>query len=227
MTPYYADESVTLFHGDCREVTDWLGADVLVVDPPYGVGYQQGGPRSNSSGVRSVTPVATIHGDRDTEVRDAVLQMWGARPALVFGTWRIDRPVGTQQRIIWFKRNTNPGLGTGTPWSPAEEEVYVLGDGWVGPRTVNVYVTDESRASAGGLAARVGHPTPKPVGLLEQLIAHAPAGVIADPNAGGGSSLIAARNLGRSAIGVELEEAYCELIAKRLSQPALDFGEVS
>jgi len=227
MTPYYSDEHVTLYHGDCREVTEWLAADVLVTDPPYGVDYKQGGPRSNAQGVRSVTPTATIHGDKDTAVRDAVLQMWGGKPALVFGSWRIARPPHTQQRLVWFKRNTNPGLGTGTPWSPAEEEIYVLGNGWVGPRVVNVYVTDESRASAGGLAAKVGHPTPKPVGLLEQLISHAPAGVIADPNAGGGSTLLAARSLGRSAIGVELEERFCELIAKRLTQDCLDFGEVS
>jgi len=227
MQPYYSDDQVTLYHGDCREVTEWLAADVLVTDPPYGVAYTQGGPRSNAQGVRSSTPVATIQGDKDTSVRDSALALWGERPALVFGSWRAPRPSGTRQRLLWWKRNTNPGLGTGTPWSGADEEVYVLGCGWVGDREVNVYVTDESRASAGGLAAKVGHPTPKPVGLLERLISHCPPGVIADPFAGGGSTLIAARQLGRRAIGVELEERYCEVIAKRLSQGALDFGEVS
>lgn len=224
MKPYYADESVVLYHGDCREVTSWLEADVLVTDPPYGVQYVQGGPRSNVDGVRSVTPTATVHGDRDTQVRDALLSMWGSRPALVFGSWRIARPPNVQQRLVWFKRNTNPGLGTGTPWSPADEEVYVLGTGWVGPRELNVYVTDEARASAGGLAAQVGHPTPKPVGLMERLIAHCPPGVIADPCAGSGATLLAARASGRRSIGVEIDERYCELTARRLAQDVLDFG---
>jgi DNA modification methylase len=227
MTPYYADDAVTLYHGDCREVTEWLAADVLVTDPPYGVTYTQGGLRSNIDGVRSVTPVASIVGDHDTAVRDTALALWGDRPALVFGSWRAPRPPETRQRLLWWKRNTNPGLGTGTPWSPADEEIYVLGNGWLGPRTLNVYVTDEARASGGGLAAKVGHPTPKPVGLMEQLMRHCPAGMIADPFTGGGATLIAARNLGRRAIGTETEERYCEITAKRLAQGVLDFAEAA
>ena len=226
--PYYSDDLVTLYKGDCREVLAWLDADVLVCDPPYGIGYQQGGARSNVDGVRSVTPTARVAGDADTTVRDAVLGLWGTqRPALVFGSWKVTRPAGVRQRLVWFKRNTNPGLGTGTPWSPADEEIYVLGDGWVGPRELNVLVTDEARASAGGLAALTGHPTPKPVGLMERLIQKCPTGVIADPFAGSGATLLAARALGRQAVGVELEEKFCADIAARLSQGCMTFGEAS
>lgn len=226
MTPYYEDDAVTLYLGDCREVPEWLAADVLVCDPPYGVAYVGGGARRNVDGVRSMTTVRTVVGDEDAQVRDDALALWGDRPALVFGSWKVARPPATRQRLIWFKRNTNPGLGTGTPWSPADEEIYVLGNGWVGPRSLNVYVTDEARASAGGLAARIGHPTPKPVGLMEQLVSKCPPGVVADPFAGSGATLLGARSQGRKSIGVERHEPYCELIAKRLAQGDL-FGDVA
>lgn len=69
-----------------------------------------------------------------------------------------------------------------------------------------------------------GHPTPKPVGLMEKLIERCAPGVIADPFAGSGATLLAGRNLGRKVIAVELEEKYCEGMALRLSQQVFDFG---
>ena len=87
----------------------------------------------------------------------------------------------------------------------------------------NVYITSEAR---GREVNRIGHPTPKPLTLMEQLVRKCPPGVIADPFAGSGATLIAARNLGRKAIGVELEEKYCEIIAKRLDQQVIDFDSL-
>ena len=79
-------------------------------------------------------------------------------------------------------------------------------------------------AATGHVASwqRSVHPTPKPVGLMERLISKCPPGIIADPLAGSGATLLAARNVGRRVIGVELEERYCEAIARRLSQMTLD-----
>jgi DNA modification methylase len=212
--PYYQDEMVTLYHGDCLEITDWLQADLLVTDPPYGMAYV--------SGKRHKDDRVAVAGDDSTESRDAALQLWGGRPALVFGNWRIPRPTLTRQIVHWWKRKAGPGMGdVSMPWAPVTEEIYVIGDGWIGRRRHNVIPTDDQRGNPYGIAAQVGHPTPKPVGLLEQLIECAPQGVIADPFAGGGSTLLAARNLGREAIGVEIDERYCEIIANRLAQGVL------
>ena len=105
------------------------------------------------------------------------------------------------------------------PWGPSDEEIYVLGGGWVGRREGTVV-----RANRLSGSASVDHPTPKPTALMERLIEKCPPGTIADPFAGSGSTLLAARNLDRRAIGVELEERYCEVIAKRLARGVLDLG---
>lgn len=220
-SPYYQDDLVTLFHGDCQEVCEWLAADVLVTDPPYGMGY-----RSRAKSVAS----ATIIGDRSTEARDAAIEAWGdVKPALVFGRWSITPPKGERQRIIWSKVNT-PGMGDlRIPWGPAHEDIHLLGQGWdvaaTGHKRVgSVIATSGARGGAYGEENFYGHPTPKPVALLESLISRCPTGMIADPFAGVGATLIAARNLGRRSIGVEIEERYCAAIAMRLAQGVLDFG---
>jgi site-specific DNA-methyltransferase (adenine-specific) len=109
-----------------------------------------------------------------------------------------------------------------TPWYSADEEIYIIGKGFTGKPEQNVLVTNDRRDGAYGEVAKLGHPTPKPVGLLERLIAKCPDGVIADPFVGVGSTLLAAKNLGRKAIGVELDERYCETAAKRLAQGVFD-----
>lgn len=208
MEPYYQDDWVTLYHGDCLELADmWTGADVLVTDPPYGVSFR--------SAWRSETGrFAPIVGDDTIDARDRALQAWGERPALVFGTWRAERPSAVRQRLIWAKGD-DPGLGDlNMPWGYGDEEIYVLGSGWVGGRRTNVYRFPKVAA-----ANNPGHPTPKPIPLMEALLEHVEvAWRIADPFAGSGATLLAARNLGRQAVGVELEEGYCEIIARRLER---------
>jgi len=222
-TPYYQDEHVTLWHGDCLEVTAWLEADVLVTDPPYGQDYAPTGLHSRADVRLAARP--TIAGDGDTGARDTALLAWGRRPAVIFGTWRLPLPPGAtpRHRLIWHKAGRKPGVSP-HPWFPTDEEIWLIGDGWQGKPRGTVITTTEARERE---PARVGHPTPKPVGLMTILVEKAPPGAIADPFAGSGSTLVAAAALGRRAIGVELDERYCEIAAKRLAQGVLDFGEVS
>ena len=222
-TPYYADESVTLYHGDCLEVTEWLAADVLVTDPPYGIGWQ---PSRNFGTGRSFAPEGIV-GDATTEARDSALEAWGAtRPALVFGNRRFPM-LDAKAWLIFEKPTTASGLmGNRSPWLRNWEPIFVCGD-W--PRQVpwrSAVVTTRWKAAAGysGYVTTAGHSHAKPLDVMEALIDACPPGTVADPFAGSGSTLVAAKRLGRKAIGCEIEERYCEMAAKRLRQGVLDFG---
>ena len=168
--PYYQDDLVTLYHGDALEVTEWQQADVLVTDPPYGMSFRSG---------RRKEKLAPIAGDRDTEVRDAVLAAWGDKPALAFGRWSVAAPAGERQRLIWWKQSA-VGMGDlRLPWGPAHEDIHVLGTGWDKAaagvkRSGSVIATSAGRGGAHGAENETGHPTPKPVGLMEQLIMRTP-----------------------------------------------------
>jgi DNA modification methylase len=211
MIPYYEDDLVALYHGDCLEITAWIEADVLVTDPPYGYNHA-----SNRAGKFHGEAIANDH---DLSARDKVLSAWGERPALVFGSWRMPRPSETHTLLTWDK---GPASGMGNlaiPWKPNTEEVYVLGSGFVGHRGSSI-LTGHSVVTWASKGRE--HPNMKPSTLMEALILKT-VGIVADPFSGSGSTLVAAKHLGRRAIGVELEERYCEIAAQRLAQDTL-FG---
>jgi site-specific DNA-methyltransferase (adenine-specific) len=218
--PYYADDSVTLYLGDCREVTEWLAADVLVTDPPYGVDWK----RPSLASQHNPTRHDGIEGDADTSVRDDALTAWGERPALVFGSLRAAYPVGWKRMLVFHKPLRAGLIGNHMPWFANWEPIFALG-GWPGQvPTLDAVISTRALSTSGysGYATRYQHPHAKPIDVMETLIAACPPGVIADPFAGSGSILVAARNLGRSAVGVEIDERYCERAALRLSQMVLE-----
>lgn len=220
--PYYEADGIRLYHGDCREVTDWLKADVLVTDPPYGVRWRQ----NQHPGAHGEMANCGIANDRDTSARDDALGMWGTRPALVFGSLSAPFPADLRRVLVFHKPTlARAVIGHRTPWHNNWEPVFVCGT-WGRPAPTRDSVIATRAMTAGGYsgyATRAGHPHGKPLDVMQELIDACPKGVVADPFAGSGSTLIAARALGRKAIGVELEERYCELAASRLAQGDL-FG---
>lgn len=220
--PYYSDDLVTLYQGDCREINAWLAADVLVTDPPYGRTWRQGRLKNKRQADDSHAGIA---GDLDTTTRDAALARWDGRLALVFGDLMLAPPTGTKQVLIYRKP---PNAGTRGAMGGRRrdvEAIYMLGP-WptgLGGKTCVIATAAPSQGNPSSPQGRYGHPHAKPLDVMEELIGSCPAGVIADPFAGSGSTLVAAKLQGRRAIGVELEERHCEMVATRLAQDALPF----
>lgn len=227
MSLYYEDDLVSLHLANCLEELAWLEADVLVSDPPFGRAWRQGEIRGHVNNAASSTGIANDH---DTGVRDAVLTQWGggARPVLMFGDLMLPPPPGTKL-VGAYRKPVDAGIRGAIGKTRRDlEAIYWIGPGWgsgIGGRS-SLYATAAPLVgSQNGVSARSGgHPHAKPLDVMEQLLTQCPPGTIADPFAGSGSTLIAARNLGRRAIGVEIHEPYAEIAARRLAQTCLDFG---
>lgn len=207
MTPYYADDLVTIYHGDCRE---WMPeADVVVTDPPYGINATD---RPHASGGGTVLAW-------DSEYPHAVVnELAAAHPVIAFGAAQmlareLATFVPTPRVAIWaprFRLGMAAKDGLAYRYSP----VYLWGV--IGRGGVIWDVFDEPTERGRWWY----HPGTKPERLMRQLVALT-VGSVLDPFAGSGSTLVAAKSLGRKSIGIEIEERYCEIAATRCSQEVL------
>jgi site-specific DNA-methyltransferase (adenine-specific) len=229
--PYFEDETVTLYHGDCLEVLPTLAADsvhVIVTDPPYGQDYlsNRGGEHQRIAGDDGSLNVPLA-------LTKACRVLRRGRHAYVFGPASLvdGAPLAAAVELIWDKQIVGMG-DLSQPWSRSHE-----------PITFAVYEPSKANRDKGygGLAARLRqgsvlrvartngantkrHPTEKPVQLLRQLIESSSVWdeVVLDPFVGVGSTLVAARLEGRRSIGIEIDERYCEIAATRLTQAKED-----
>ena len=213
MRPYYQDDHVTIYHGDCREIEAWdIAGGVMVTDPPYGIAHSSNRPGAPLRG-------QSIAGDHSVAVRDDVLVRWVPRPAIVFGTCRQTTPAMDIRATLVWDKGGHVGMGDLTlPWKQTWEHIYISGPGFGGRRGTGVLKYNAVPPWAGTLT----HPHEKPVDLLRDLIGKCPPlAEVVDPFMGSGTTLRAAKDLGRKAIGVEVEERYCEIAARRMAQEVL------
>lgn len=245
MTPYFKDESVTLYHGDCREVvpTLKLTADCIVADPPYGETslawdrWPDGWPTAVSDAAKSMWCFGSMRMFLD---RRDEFEFWRLSQDVIWekqqGTGlAADRFRRVHEHVLHFYRNAwaeihheVPTDGTHKPPRTHIRRVKPTHQSSASSASSATYVDDGSRLVrsvivARNLHGRSLHPTEKPVGILDPLIRYAcpPDGTVLDPFAGSGSTAVAARLSGRRAVLVEADERYCELIAKRMLQVPL------
>ena len=193
MTPYYDHAGIVIYHGDCRDILPHVTADVVVTDPPY----------PNRAGFF----------DDSVETARAVLAALPVGRALVFWNELEFPPVSLPIVAVhvWHRANVN-----GRPYEPVFEFCV---DGV--KRRSEVFSSAAVFDGVGpGCNQFAGHPTQKELHVMRWLVKKTD-GTILDPFMGSGTTLVAAKQLGRKAIGIEIEERYCEIAVKRLAQEVL------
>jgi site-specific DNA-methyltransferase (adenine-specific) len=243
VTPYYDHGGVTIYHGDCRDVLPALSAvaDLVFSSPPYpGAKMWQLDDtelfRLNEAAIRASVDRLRDGGVLAWQVADVPSGDHGVMQTTTT-TQLLVQDLGLKWRthIIWDKGITNPLPAPVFMRRPAvlhltHEHVLVFHKGGWTPRektwrkglrgdwrlkSVWTIAPESAKAS--------GHKAPFPIKLANRVLDlfSLEADLILDPFMGSGTTLVAAKNLGRRAIGIEIEERYCEIAAKRLSQEVL------
>lgn len=213
MKAYYQDDYCTIYHGDCREILPTLPkVDLLLTDPPYGIGYN-----AQKSNLPNSNVFQDIAGDDQEPDLTHIFELDVDVDLVVFGANNFTRQLPHRGRWICWDKRVDPKADAmlGSPFELAWRNKKSGFDKII--RLMHGGVVNQDHRQIGRV-----HPTQKPVGLMATIIKWYPeAETILDPFMGSGTTLRAAKDLGRKAIGIEIEEKYCEIAAKRLSQEVL------
>lgn len=239
--PYYSDDLVTLYHGDCRDVLAGMAdrsVDCVITDPPFGDKTHESTRTNNTAHGRRGNRVLSGNFGFDSLTVDEIRALLSDLGRLTqgwvvanldykhaFALESLEPPGLRLLRIgIWIKTNPNPQISGDRPAQGWEAIAYLhrndLRPKWSGGGRAANFVLPSSQGQ--------GHPTSKPLPMVAQMVRlfTNPGDTILDPFAGSGTTLRAAKDEGRRAIGVELDERYCEIAARRLGQDTL-FGGTS
>lgn len=221
MKPYYQDEAVTIWHGDCRDVVPTIGpVDHVMTDPPYSDDTHDGARTGEAASAGVLVNFASTDAKAISDVLSACqARRWG----ILTTDWqhvlplKVSPPKGWKfvRHGVWVKPNGTPQF---TGDRPAQ--------GWEAVAILHADVKGKMRWNGGGLPATWTHckiaglhPTGKPEPLLADWVTlfTDEGDLILDPFGGSGTTAVAAKRLGRRCILIEREERYCEIAARRLS----------
>lgn len=224
MKPYYQDNHCTIYHGDCREILarDSWAVHSVITDPPYNVGIDYGSHNDSMTREHYIGWMREAFG---LFARAATAAVWFPgkvgmfeAPEYLPQAWQIKRVLGYHRRSYagdkWHggpAHSWEPVLWASSDPKPFYNKCF----GAAGRDFLVIGAKDPKKA--------IAHPCPKPRAVMSWLVNLfcPPDGCVLDPFMGSGTTLVAAKDLGRKAIGIELEEKYCEVAAKRLRQEVL------
>lgn len=232
---YYEDERLTLYHGDCTEVLAGMAdssVKVVITDPPYTERTHSNAKtnKGKGHGVKAIEFSAFTDEDLARSLKECgrVSEGWVIATLAYQHAFELEKnpPEGLRplRMGVWVKTNPMPQISADRPGQGWEAIAYLHRDdtkpSWNGGGTHGNYIH--------AVVQNEGHPTVKPLPMLQDMVRKftKPGDTILDPFAGSGTTLRAALDEGRKAIGVEIDERYCEIIAKRVSQGAFDFGGI-
>lgn len=227
MTPYYEDDAVTIYHGDCRELVASVAADVVITDPPYGVNlttktsdYRQSRAFDNGESLRA----SVLYPDDPETIRELIAAVIAplverVGRALIFPGTRLLHSYPQPAAIGGVF--TSNGAGQSSWGFQCLHPILYYGS--------DPFLADGRGSRPNGFATEqpnregLDHPCPKPLSWMRWSVARAsrPGETVLDPFAGTGTTLRAAKDHGRRAIGIEIEERYCEIAARRCAQEVL------
>lgn len=218
MKPYYDHGGITIYHGDCREVLPTLGkVDLVLTDPPYGIGESSRNHRSRDKLCAAGEYGNSNWDDKPPDKKTIRLVIAAGKRAMLFGGNYFEVPPSPAW-LVWDKDNGKCDFADcELVWTNLKQAVRMKKYRWSG------MLQEPGRTHEKRL-----HPTQKPLEVTKWCIAqadkHGMNETICDPFIGSGTTLRAAKDLGRRAIGIDIEEKYCEIAATRLSQEVLALG---
>ena len=216
MQPYYDDGQITIYHGDCRDILPSLDkVDLVLTDPPYGIGEAAGENKIRNLS-RSKMALVKDFGNNDwdnhpinSDLMDMVLQ--AGTTQIIFGGNYYDLPPSSCW-LIWDKENGACDFADcEMAWTNMTTAVRLFRWRWAGMLQGDMKAKEYRY-----------HPTQKPIPVMKWCIEQTgDINTIIDPFMGSGTTIRAAKDLGRRAIGIEQVEEYCEIAVKRLAQEVL------
>ena len=216
MKPYYQDKWVTIYLGDCRLVLPELPkADLVLTDPPYGIDIARIGKVGGSVLAENTPHIVSDWDSERLSIADIKLLLVAGKEQMIFGgNYVADLLPPSNCWLIWNKRGDYPSNNFADcelVWTSMEKPSRIYKYFWQGMLQQDMKNKEKHY-----------HPTQKPVSLMKWCILQASdPQTILDPFMGSGSTIRAALDLNRKCIGIEIEEKYCEIAAKRCSQSVM------